>query len=332
MQKIGDNIEASRPCCLTRSTESKIIALKDRRGKPLRTIINLKSGLVYVDPRPEENELKAFYSSEYRKQYKGIAVPKKKHILRAGRVALSRFSRLYKYLKGNEQILDIGSGGGEFVYLLKQRGLLAKGVEANEGYANYSIEEFGNDIEIGVFQEINGYQASFDVVTLFHVLEHLPDPVSAIEKIGGYLKNGGLLAIEVPNVTYRRTFPQQKWHIGHLFSFDLKTLQAVALKAGFSILAAAEVTDGGNIMMFCKKGNGDRLDDGFLKGNFEAVSNILLSHTSFSHFFTWHPYYRPILRALKNLGEMVTVSKKETGREILDSLYHSDEAISKRSI
>ena len=113
-------VNASRGCPISGSTDAVLVSSKDRHGKPLRNIMCQKSGLIYVDPVPFENT-EEFYQTEYRKSYKGVHRPKPKHVYRAGKIALERYSRLSDLLPPSANCLDAGSSSGEFVYLLKSR-------------------------------------------------------------------------------------------------------------------------------------------------------------------------------------------------------------------
>src|SRR6056300_1710858 len=133
-------IQATRACPISDSKDAYEICSRDRHGKALRNIISANSGLIYVDPVPFENT-EEFYKTEYRKSYKGVHRPKPKHVYRAGKIALARFSRLVEYLNSDTICLDAGSSSGEFVYLLISKGFVAQGVEANLPYADYSEAE-----------------------------------------------------------------------------------------------------------------------------------------------------------------------------------------------
>jgi uncharacterized Zn finger protein len=78
------------PCNLCGSLESEEISTLDRDKNYLRTVICQKCGLVWIDPRPNESEIKQYYSKDYRIKYKGTYKPKPKHIHRAGLIAMSR--------------------------------------------------------------------------------------------------------------------------------------------------------------------------------------------------------------------------------------------------
>jgi methylase of polypeptide subunit release factors len=107
----------SIPCNLCGGTEVSILSNRSRSGKPLRTVICRACGLVWSDPRP--HDARRFYEQEYRLSYKHTYRPKLKHVLRAGNVALSRFEKIEQLLSTRKAVLDVGTGGGEFAYLLQ---------------------------------------------------------------------------------------------------------------------------------------------------------------------------------------------------------------------
>lgn len=88
--------ECTIPCNLCGSLSVETLSLKDRNGYYLRTVICKKCGLIWSDPRPAEENIKKFYLKEYRKEYKGITRPKKKHIYRDSKEAIKRYS-FFKY-------------------------------------------------------------------------------------------------------------------------------------------------------------------------------------------------------------------------------------------
>mgnify|MGYP001168060969 CR=1 FL=1 len=312
-------VQTSVPCILTDTHDAAIACEKDRHGNSLRTVINLESGLVYTDPRPSHDQVKKFYSEDYRKEYKGTLVPQKKHIHRAGVVALDRWRQIEPYIQRGARVLDAGAGGGELLYLLGERGCEARGIEPNKGYANYAIDQYGVDINVGCFEDVVLDQGVFDTILLFHVLEHLESPVLEIKRLMGFLKPGGTFVIEVPNVTYRCGYPAAKWHIGHLYNFNSVTLAATAIKAGMDIIEIKELGDGGNV--FGVFSNNKSVKPYSLEGNFDKVLHELETHTIIRHLLSPNPYIRPLKRAVRSLSEKWAIRNEESGKEILDKLY-----------
>jgi 2-polyprenyl-3-methyl-5-hydroxy-6-metoxy-1,4-benzoquinol methylase len=187
-------------CELCHGTQFTEVGSKDRAGKVLRTIICGDCGLVFSDPRPNTKQIDDFYRESYRLSYKQAYQPKIKHTYRAGKVTQERLSYLMPLLTTGCRILDFGSGGGELVFILGELGYDACGIEPNRGYAEYSRDVIGIPVQIGGFNEVEVQPLSLDVVTLFHVAEHLEHPVDAMRTVSGWLREGGRFLVEVPNV------------------------------------------------------------------------------------------------------------------------------------
>lgn len=320
---MDQNVQTSNPCCLTGSHDGIVVCNKDRHGGELRTVICKDSGLVFTDPRPTPEQIKTFYADEYRQSYKGTVVPKPKHVLRAGRMAHSRLNEIKDFLTPQSSILDVGSGGGEFVYTCKLKGWNAAGIEPHRGYANFSIDEYDIDVDCNFYDEVKFNHESFDTITMFHVLEHLEDPVGSIQQLSKFLKTDGTFVVEVPNLDDINTAPNQKWHIGHLYNFNLQTLQAVGLKAGLEPIRAYYIGyESSLFVVFRKTGKpcGVSVAE-MLSGSFESSFEILKRHTNLAHYMRLHvPVGRCISRFHRTISEKLTTRNFAKSREILESL------------
>jgi 2-polyprenyl-3-methyl-5-hydroxy-6-metoxy-1,4-benzoquinol methylase len=227
------------------------LADSGRGGAVFRTVICPECGLVFSDPAPRD--IKDFYERAYRLEYKGVLVPKLKHVHRAALVALERYRRSGEFLTPGVRLLDMGSGGGEFLYLMTRLGLSAKGVEPNTGYAEYSREELGLDVSVGFIQDVPLAPASLDVVTVWHVLEHTENPGDILRRLGEAIAEGGRLIIEVPNVKARCQSPSGTFHVAHLFNFSVNTLSALILRAGLAVERSLLSRDGGNLTVIARR-------------------------------------------------------------------------------
>jgi 2-polyprenyl-3-methyl-5-hydroxy-6-metoxy-1,4-benzoquinol methylase len=205
-----------------------------------------------IDPLPSEMDLEAWYSTHYRQMYKGSTKPHLRHVLRAARNALERLQWLQGKApfanpeRSSPRTLDIGASSGEFVALMKSLGCEAYGIEPHEGYAS-----FANSLGLNV---VNGSlrgalmsmgSQTFELVTMFHVLEHLSDPVGALRLIGQKLSPGGRLYLEVPNAT-RATSPTYMFFKAHTLYFDQTSLSSLLSTAGYDIVALSG-SDEGNL-------------------------------------------------------------------------------------
>ena len=307
------------PCDLCGAREAKDLASLDRHGKSLRTVICRKCGLVWSDPVPSEQTLRKFYSEEYRLQYKGITRPTLEHVYRAGKVAAHRFRRLKGLLKPGSVIVDVGSGGGEFVYLMRRLDFDAQGVQPHEGYARYSQEELEIPVHLGFVREVRLPPESCHMATLFHSLEHMASPSEVLEHVGEWLERRGRLVIEVPNVEATCQSPGHRFHPAHLYSFNPASLRHLGGKTGFRHLRTDLSPDGGNITaVFEKEGIGSAGTE--IPGNCERILGIVRGHTLLRHFASSHPYVRPLRKLSERVQEKRATRRFHGGRELLDAI------------
>ncbi|MFK7959727.1 MAG: methyltransferase domain-containing protein [Phycisphaerales bacterium] len=195
-----------------------------KSGKPLHVAACRRCGLVQQTPIPTEEELRRYYEDEYRQTYKGTHQPKPKHVLRAGRTALERIRLLKSMGIADGTLLDIGAGGGEFVALAAKAGFDASGIEPGD-YGDYARRTYGCDVERGELSEATG---TYDTVTIFHVMEHLPCPVEAFARIHRLLNPGGKLLVEVPWIEAADASPSNTYFRAHIYYFNAASLIAAA--------------------------------------------------------------------------------------------------------
>lgn len=103
------------------------------------------------------------------------------------------------------RLLDIGCGNGRILHLARQDGWHVQGLELSAHLTERVHATLGVPVEVSDFllydiRQSNVAQEGFDLVLLRHVLEHLPDPILAMEKIRGLLRPGGYAVLEFPNI------------------------------------------------------------------------------------------------------------------------------------
>lgn len=315
----SQSINTSDQCNLCGSTEYDVLSNIGRGNTSLSVVICIKCGLVWNRPFPIDPF--NYYKKDYRVRYKGTFTPKKKHIFRSAHAALNRLNTLKHLLKPSSRVLEIGSGGGEFLYLLKRLGCDAFGIEPNEGYAEYARNEYQLNITTGFLQNTQFEENSFDMVTMWHVFEHMDNPADALRKIHSFLAPEGLLVIEVPNVESVCQAPNNTFHTAHLYNFNESTLSRMAERAGFSVIEKSTATDGGIIFqIFKKNGAVPREVKGEIDGNFERIKNIVSRRTTLKHYFTHYPYSRVFNKIRQKFTEKEAADRFATGKEILDHL------------
>ncbi len=236
-------------CHLCASTHLRLFSQPDAKSRQVLSLALCRDcSLVQQSSLPDQAELHEYYSRNYRQDYKQSVVPTPYRVHRAGRVALERLNRLLPHLNAHHHTLcDVGAGGGELVYLACQVGLQARGLEPHEGYSEFARKQYDVAVETGGIDGLS--PASADVVTLFHVLEHLPDPLQAMAQIHQGLGPGGLLVIEVPNILQWDASPANIYFGAHLFYFNRHTLLALA-SAHFEPVS---VVDEGNLWVVLRR-------------------------------------------------------------------------------
>ena len=131
----------------------------------------------------------------------------------------------------NKKILDIGSGGGAFLKACKDRNITAEGIEPNKWLVNYSKKKYGINISTKNLNKIN---KTFHIVSLFDVLEHIPNIKLAINKIYKLVKKDGFLIINVPDHnSLARKILKKNWPFYltvHLHYFDKESLSKLLEK------------------------------------------------------------------------------------------------------
>lgn len=137
------------------------------------------------------------------------------------------------------QVLDAGCGYGFFVDALTALGCEATGIDVGSDRLTLARGNLsGSFIEGEVDEEfVATHRNQFHVVTLFHVLEHLRDPVAFLRNCSSLLAPGGLLQIEVPNLgdeflTQQRAYRDFYWQLGHVSYFDNARLSLALYRAG----------------------------------------------------------------------------------------------------
>lgn len=307
-------------CEVCQGTHFTLLADRDREGKPLSTVLCEGCGLVFTNPRPAPEAVKAYYRDAYRVEYKASLQPSPRHVYRAGQVAVERIGYLKPLLSPGCKVLDLGAGGGELLYLLRSQGYDASGIEPNAGYGEFARTVLGLPVQLGGYQEAQVEPGSMDVVTAFHVVEHLEHPVEAMRVMKSWLKPGGQLLVEVPNVASTCQWPGSRFHFAHLFNFSPKTLPMAGRQAGLEVVRTFTSEDGGNVMCVYRKPETDApAPDGKIPGHAAEVGALLRGHTALRHAFTAAPYVRPLARLLRRRSEKKVLARLQDPKALLES-------------
>lgn len=223
-------------CGICDSETAHPIESHDRAGKPLQVVICATCGVVHNEPIPSAAELSAFYAEDYRAAYKGTREPRLRHAARYFPSVARHIQRHWKHYHSANNILDIGSGSGEFLFLMQELGKEVSGLEPTRDYAHFCRTRFGLNVISG---EIDRYEPKvrFDHIRLCHVVEHLRDPVGNLRMISQWLTDLGSMYVEVPDFEHycRGKTPGRMFHYGHIYNFDSDTFDFIVARAGLEV-------------------------------------------------------------------------------------------------
>lgn len=145
----------------------------------------------------------------------------------------------HNHVPKNVRVLDIGCGYCETLGYHKNRGCEVYGVEADEN-AKKIADQYGFNVEIGLFDPKKYEPNFFDYVTMNHVLEHVVDPLQNLRAINSILKSGGTFVASVPNPNaFGRRFFRKYWGCWHLpfhrHFYSKKSMEILADESGFYV-------------------------------------------------------------------------------------------------
>jgi SAM-dependent methyltransferase len=149
-----------------------------------------------------------------------------------------KLSLIDSYATADKLLLDVGAGTGDFLAITKNCGWEVTGVEPNE-----LARQKAKVKDVTLLNDLKAIPRGqkFGVITLWHVLEHLPDLESQIAKLVGLLTDNGTLVVAVPNFkSYDANYYKEYWAAfdvpRHLWHFSQKSVQGIFEKYGMKVV------------------------------------------------------------------------------------------------
>jgi SAM-dependent methyltransferase len=217
-------------------------------GAAPRPVACGRCGLVFIDPVPDDALSASTYGAGYYEPWQADAAGPRRRMWRR-RLALLAGRHASSSLPGTGSLLDVGCGDGQFLAAARDAGWRVDGIEFSPEGASRAADRLGRPIAVGDLARIRQLQGPFDVVTLWHVIEHLVDPRAMLDAARARLRSGGMLVVAVPNLdnlpmrlayrlARRRALPlyEPGWREPHLSHFDSRTLRALLRGAGFDAI------------------------------------------------------------------------------------------------
>ena len=207
-----------------------------------------KCSLKYVNPRLKPGVLHKIYNENY---YQNPAFKGKQTVffgygeyIKDEDDIKATFARRLKVIEKHGKkgkLLDIGCAVGFFLETAKQSGWRAQGLELSAFACEYAKKR-GNSVLNKTLKEASFKSSSFDAVTLFDVIEHLPDPKSELSEVHRVLKTGGIFSITTPDIgslvarMLGKNWEEVRRVREHIYFFSRETLTMMLESIGFEVL------------------------------------------------------------------------------------------------
>ena len=239
--------EVACPVCSPDAGSEPYITCSDRLREPqLRSYQLMRCtgcGLVYLSPRLSSTAVGEFYQDEGYDPF--LSLSSQRSLLEHAYSLLRSWTLKWKkrligrLISKDAHILDIGCSTGEFLATLAHD-YRVEGVEPEPNAARWARERFGLNVHTGSVEEAPLGLDTFDLVTLWHVLEHVPSPSRELDLINRMLTSEGRLLVALPNVRSLDARMYGPYWVAldaprHLWHFSQPQLELLARKSGFEL-------------------------------------------------------------------------------------------------
>lgn len=198
-------------------------------------------GFVFTNPIPDVDKIGHYYETDKYLSHNSASSGFIGSIYKKVReINLQNKYTIIKKYKSEGNIIDIGSGTGEFLNYLKLKLWITKGIEPSNNARKFAIENY--DLDVDDEKALNEIEsATFDVVTMWHVLEHVYNLEDRIKTIVRLLKADGIAIIAIPMIDSPDSVKFGKYWAGldvprHLYHFSADTFKLLAQKFNLEII------------------------------------------------------------------------------------------------
>ena len=196
--------------------------------------------LLFVHPQPSPDELLRIYDDSYFKRgNKYLTMSETESRSRNLDNDKQKIGIIKKYKQGGV-LLDVGCARGEFLYLARQEGFDVAGVEISTSCTDYVKNKLGIDVYSGDLLSAQLPSSTYDVVTLWDVIEHLRNPLETLNETYRIMRPGGILCFSTGDVdSFYARIMGRFWHLltppQHLFYFTPKSIRKMLYRCGFAV-------------------------------------------------------------------------------------------------
>jgi len=202
----------------------------------------IECNLGVLDPQPDNEALANLYQQEYfQSHYNNELIPGSPEIKKRLLQEKHRL-RFFQKFKKKGNVLDIGCGRGYFLLACRQQGYNVEGIDVSADVASYVRSNLKIKVHVGEVSNVKLSERTFDIITLWHSLEHTSDPNLYIQNARKWLKDDGILVVDVPNYAgHDAKMNWQNWpnwdlpH--HIYHFTKDSLTFLLRKHGFAVIS-----------------------------------------------------------------------------------------------
>ncbi len=244
------NLFETVPCTLCGSTRHRVIYKADHQREQDKDLAKkfrasgdellidqlvqcTTCNLVFINPRLKASLVQKGYEDGSDEVFVSQAGARERTFAKA-------LKHIERFVPRKGALLDIGTAGGSFLAAAKKRGWRVSGCELNAWMVNWGNKHYGLNIQQGTLFEQQYKSSACDLVTLWDVIEHTPDPAAVVRECARILKPSGLLIINYPDIgSWIARLMGRRWLFltsVHLYYFTRKTMHALLNQAGFEIL------------------------------------------------------------------------------------------------
>jgi len=230
------------PLCFGERLAKKIDCIDHSTSKEKFTIVSCETcNFTFTNPRPKDESLSEYYKSDmyisHTNNTKGLFNWMYQTVRN---YAIGTKVALLKSVKKSGRHLDIGCGTGEFLNACKNAGFSTEGIEPTELARKQAIENF--NLSVSKNTNLEQFQNNkFDSISMWHVLEHVPNLNETITQFDRVLNASGKVIIAVPNhKSWDANYYKEYWAAWdipiHLWHFSKETIEQLFNKHGFTLI------------------------------------------------------------------------------------------------
>lgn len=239
--------------------------------------------LLFTNPRPSQSDIGPYYNFPEYFSHEDKAKNLTQWIYQKVRdYSIGKKVKFIKQFRKKGKLLDFGCGTGEFLKKAKRQGWKIAGIEPNEKARIQANIKLNNKVKISI-NEIKK-ESTYDIITLFHVLEHIHDLRKTIKNIIFHLKSGGYLIIAIPNhecfdsKTYGNFWAG--WDVPrHLYHFNTEAMESFKNEFGLELATTTPMKFDSFYVSLLSEGYKNK-DSWFIKKYWKAFTTGLKSNWS----------------------------------------------------